>query len=158
MCQIVMVAVGHLLIVSLVLFVLWLSHRYISRRFIRSSIHCPSQLALKGQYEAPRRGWNVLYLIIQLIIPRLMFFTAITGLYLILIHDFALRSTISTWFSEPSWEWKLPVALAIGVLINLIVTVGRLSSRRRREAAFNDLVHSNAILIVTGAQALQALF
>jgi hypothetical protein len=117
-----MVAVGHLLILSLVLFGFWLSHRYISRRFIRSSIHCPTQLALKGQYEAPPRGWNVLYLIIQLIIPRLMFFTAITGLYLILIHDFALRSTLSTWFSKPDWEWKLPVALAIGVLINLIVT------------------------------------
>src|SRR5260221_7375775 len=86
-----------------------------------------------------------------------MFFTAITGLYLILIHDFALRSTISTWFSEPSWEWKLPVALAIGVLINLIVTVGRLSSRRLREAALKDLEHSHAILILTGAQALQAL-
>jgi len=128
MCQIVMVAVGHLLILSLVLFGFWLSHRYISRRFIRSSIHCPTQLALKGQYEAPPRGWNVLYLIIQLIIPRLMFFTAITGLYLILIHDFALRSTISTWFSEPSWEWRLPAALGIGILINLIITVARLRS------------------------------
>ena len=60
MCQIVMVVVGHLLILSLVLFGFWLSHRYISRRFIRSSIHCPTQLALKGQYEAPPRGWNVL--------------------------------------------------------------------------------------------------
>jgi len=74
MCQILWFAVGHLLILSLVLFGFWLSHRYISRRFIRSSIHCPTQLALKGQYEAPPRGWNVLYLIIQLIIPRLMFF------------------------------------------------------------------------------------
>ena len=157
MCQIVMVAVGHLLILSLVLFGFWLSHRYISRRFIRSSIHCPTQLALKGQYEAPPRGWNVLYLIIQLIIPRLMFFTVITGLYLILIHDFALRSTISTWFSEPSWEWRLPAALGIGILINLIITVARLRSRRLREAALKDLEHSHAILILTGAQALQAL-
>src|SRR6201993_35420 len=157
MCQIVMVAVGHLLILSLVLFGFWLSHRYISRRFIRSSIHCPTQLALKGQYEAPPRGWNVLYLIIQLIVPRLMFFTAITGLYLILIHDFALRSRISTWFSEPNWEWRLPAALGIGISINLIITVARLRSRRLREAALKDLEHSRAILILTGAQALQAL-
>src|SRR5260221_4369801 len=154
MCQIVMVAVGHLLILSLVLFGFWLAHVDISRRFIRSSTHCPTQFAIKGQSEAPPRGWNVLYLIIQLIIPRLMFFTAITGLYLILIHDFALRSTISTWFSEPSWEWKLPVALAIGVLINLIVTVGRLSIRRLREAALKDLEHSHAFLFLSGALAL----
>ncbi len=51
MRQIVMVALGHLLILSLAIFGFWLSHRYISRRFIRSSIHCPTQLALKGQYE-----------------------------------------------------------------------------------------------------------
>src|SRR6201981_848469 len=157
MCQIVMVAVGHLLILSLVLFGFWLSHRYISRRFIRSSIHCPTQLALKGQYEAPPRGWNVLYLIIQLIIPRLMFFTAIIGFYLILVNDFEVRSTLSTWFSKPGWEWKVPVALAIGLLINLIVTVERLRSRRLREVALKNLEHSHAILILTGAQALQAL-
>src|SRR5258708_2479670 len=157
MWQIVIVAAGHLLILSLALFGFWLSHRYISRRFIRSSIHCPTQLALKGHSEAPARGWNVLYLIVQLIIPRLMFFTAITGLYLILIHDLALRSTLSTWFSEPSWEWKLPAALGIGILINLIITVARLRSRRLREAALKDLEHSHAILILTGAQALQAL-
>src|SRR5258705_12456265 len=123
MWQIVIVAAGHLLILSLALFGFWLSHRYISRRFIRSSIHCPTQLALKGQYEAPPRGWNVLYLIVQLIIPRLMFFTAITGLYLILIHDLALRSTLSTWFSKPDWECKLPVALATGGLFNQMITV-----------------------------------
>jgi small-conductance mechanosensitive channel len=157
MWQIVMVAIGHLLVLSFVLFGLWLSHRYISRRFICSSIHCPTQLALKGQYEAPPRGWSVLYLIIQLIIPRLMFFTATIGLYLILINDFEVRSTLSTWFSEPGWEWKVPVALALGVLINLIVTVERLRSRRLREAALKDLEHSHAILILTGAQALQAL-
>src|SRR5260370_17628823 len=87
-----------------------------------------------------------------------MFFTAITGLYLILIHDFALRSTISTWLSEPSWEWRLPAALGIGILINLIITFARLSSRRLREAALKDLEHSHAILILTGAQALQSLF
>ncbi len=135
MWQIVMVAVGHLLIVFLALFGLRLSHRFISGSSFRSSVHCPTQLAAKGQYEAPPRGWNFLYLIIQLIIPRLMFFTAITGLYLVLIHDFALRSAISTWFSEPSWEWRLPVALGIGILINLIITVARLRSRRLREAA-----------------------
>src|SRR5258708_40086036 len=114
----VMVVLGCLLIFWLAIFGFWISHRYISRRFIRSSIHCPTQLALKGQYEAPPRGWDVLYLIIQLIIPRLIFFTAITVLYLILIHDFALLSTISTWFSEPSWECRLPAAIGIGILIN----------------------------------------
>ena len=65
--------------------------------------------------------------------------------------------TISTWFSEPSWEWRLPAALGIGILINLIITVARLRSRRLREAALKDLEHSHAILILTGAQALQAL-
>ena len=157
MWQSVLASVGHLLILSLLLFVLRLSHRYISGRFICSSIHCPTQLAAKGQYEAPPRGWIVLQLIIQLIIPRLMLLTAISGLYLILIHDFALRPTISTWFSKPGWEWKLPAALAIGILINLIVTVARLRSQRLREAALKDLEHSHAILILTGAQALQAL-
>src|SRR5258708_13095051 len=111
MCQIVMVALGHLLILSLALFGFWLSHRYISRRFIRSSIHCPTQLALKGQYEAPPRGWDVLYLIIQLIIPRLIFFTPITALYLILIHDFALRSPISTSFPDPTLYSRFPPPL-----------------------------------------------
>jgi small-conductance mechanosensitive channel len=157
MWQSVPASVGHLLILSLLLFVLRLSHRYISGRFICSSIHCPTQLAAKGQYEPPPRGWIVLCLIIQLIIPRLMLLTAISGLYLILIHDFELRSTISTWFSKPGWEWRLPVALAIGILINLIVTVARLRSQRLREAALKDLEHSHAILILTGAQALQAL-
>ena len=157
MFQMLMVAAGHLLILALAIFGLRLSHRYISGRFIRSSVHCPTQLAAKGQYEAPPRGWNVLYLIIQLIIPRLIFLTAIIGVYYILINDFELGSTISTWFSQPGWEWKLPVALTIGVLINLIVTVVRLRSRRLREAALKDLEHSHAILILIGAQALQAL-
>jgi len=40
---------------------------------------------------------------------------------------------------------------------NLIVTVARLRSQRLREAALKDLEHSHAILILTGAQALQAL-
>jgi hypothetical protein len=114
-------------------------------------------LAAKGEYEAPPRGWNVLLLIIQLIIPRLIFLTAIIGFYHILIHDFGLRSTISTWFSKPGWEWKLPVALTTGVFINLIVTVVRLRSRRLREAALKNLEDSHVILILTGAQALQAL-
>jgi small-conductance mechanosensitive channel len=157
MFQIVMVAAGHLLILSLALFGLLLSWRYISGRFIRSNVHCPTQLAAKGQYEAPPRGWNFLFLIIQLVIPRLIFLTAIIGFYQVLIHDFELRSTISTWFSKPGWEWKLPVALTMGVLINLIVTVVRLSSRRLREAALKNLEHSHAILFLTGAQALQAL-
>jgi small-conductance mechanosensitive channel len=157
MFQIVMVAVGHLLILSLVLFGLRLLHRYISGRFIRSSVHCPTQLAAKGQYEAPPRGWTVVYLIVKLIIPRLIFLTAIIGFYQIIVHDFGLRATISTWFSKPGWEWKLPVALTIGVSINLIVTVERLRSRRLREAALKDLEHSRAILLLTGAQALQAL-
>jgi small-conductance mechanosensitive channel len=156
MFQILIVAAGHLLILSLVLFGLLLSRRYILERFIRSNIHCPTQLAAKGQYEAPPRGWNVLFLIIQLIIPRLIFLTAIIGFYQILIHDFELRATISTWFSKPGWEWKLPGALTIAVLINLIVTVVRLRSRRLREAALKDLGHSHAILILIGAQALEA--
>ena len=126
MWQSVLAAAGHLLILSLPLFALRLSHRYISGKvhWLAGSI-VQLQLAAKGQYEAPPRGWIVLYLIIQLIIPRLALLTAISGLYLILIHDFGLRSTISTWFSKPGWEWKLPVALAIGILINLIATVAK---------------------------------
>ena len=157
MFQMLMVAAGHLLILALAIFGLRLSHRYISGRFIRFSVHCPTQLAAKGQYEAPPRGWNALLLIIQLIIPRLIFLTAIIGVYYILLNDFELGSTISTWFSQPGWEWKLPVALITGVFINLIVTVVRLRSRRLREAALKDLEHSHAILILIGAQALQAV-
>jgi small-conductance mechanosensitive channel len=157
MWQIVIGAVGHLLILALALFGLQLSRRYTERRFTGSSVHCPTQLAAQGQYEAPPRGWTVLCLIVKLIFPRLIFLTATIGTYLIVIYDFGLRSTISTWFSKPGWEWKLPVALLLGVLINLIVTVGRLRSRRLREAALKDLEHSHAILLLTGAQALQAL-
>ena len=157
MWQIVFVALGHLLILLLALLGLRLLHHYTTNRFIHSGVHCPTQLAAKGQYEAPPRGWSVLYLIVHLIIPRLMFLTATIGSFLILIYDFGLRSTISTWFSKAGWEWKLPVALAIGVLINLIVTVERFRSSRLREAALKDLEHSHAILILVGAQALQAL-
>jgi small-conductance mechanosensitive channel len=157
MWQIVLVALGHLLILFLALLGLRLLHRYTANRFIRCGVHCPTQLAAKGQYEAPPRGWNVVYLIIHLIIPRLIFLTATIGSFLILIYDFGLRPTVATWFSKPGWEWKLPVALAIGVLINLLVTVERLRSNRLREAAMQDLAHSHAILILVGAQALQAL-
>src|SRR5215510_398244 len=130
MWQIVFVALGHLLILFLALLGLRRLHRYKASRFIHSGVHCPTALAAKGQYEAPPRGWNVLHLII----PRLAFLTATVGSFLILIYDFGLRSTISPWFSKPGWEWKLPVALAIGVLINLIVTVERFRSSRLREA------------------------
>src|SRR3984957_4720079 len=157
MWQIVMVPLFHLFLLSLVLVGVRIWHRSISGRFFHSNVHCPTQLAAQGQYEAPPRGWAVLYLIIQLVIPRLIFLGVSIGFYLILIFDLGLRSAISPWFNRPGWEWKLPVALAIGVLINLIATVGRLRSRRLREAALKDLEHSHAILILVGAQALQAL-
>jgi len=157
MWQIVIVALGHLLVLFLALLGLRLLHRYTASRFIHSGVHCPTELAAKGQYEAPPRGWMVLYLIIHLIIPRLIFLTATIGSFLILIYDFGLRSAISPWFSKPGWEWKLPVTLVIGVLINLIATVERLRSSRLREAAMKELEHSHAILMLVGAQALQAL-
>jgi small-conductance mechanosensitive channel len=158
MWQIVTVAVvGHLLAVFLAIFVLRFLQRYTASRFIHSGVHCPTALAAQGEYEAPPRGWAVLYLMIHLILPRLIFLTATIGSFLILVYDFGLMSTISTWFSKPGWEWKLPAALAIGVLINLIVTLERLRSRRLREAALKDLEHSHAILLLIGAQALQAL-
>jgi small-conductance mechanosensitive channel len=152
----ILVAAAHLLILFLALSGLRLAYRFLSERFLRTNVHCPTELAAKGQYEAPPRGWAALYLTIRLIVPRLIFLIAIIGLFQIVIHDFHLRPAIATWFNKPGWEWKLPVALAIGVLINLIVTVGRLRSRRLREAALKDLEHSHAILILTGAQALQA--
>ena len=157
MWQNVMVAIAHLLVLFLALFGLRLSHRYISKRFAHSSVQCPIQLAAKGQYEAPPRGWTVLYLVIRLIIPRLILLVALVGFYLILIYDFGLRSTFSGWFNKSGWEWRLPVAVAIGVCINLIVTVTRLRSRRLREVALKDLEHSHAILILIGTQALEAL-
>jgi small-conductance mechanosensitive channel len=155
--NVTVVVVGHLLALFLAIFVLRFLHRYTARRFHFSGVHCPTQLAAEGQYEAPPRGLVVLFLMIQLVIPRLIFLTTIIGSYLILVYDFGLFSTISTWFNKPGWEWKLPAALAIGVLINLIVTLERLRSRRLREAALKDLEHSHAILILVGAQALQAL-
>lgn len=157
MWQIVAVVVSHLLILLLALFALRGLHRYAARKFLLCSVHCPTHLATQGQYEAPPRGWVALQLIVHLVIPRLIFLTATIGIFLILVHDFGLRSTVSSWFSKPGWEWRLPIALVLGVLINLIVTVGRLRSRRLREAALKDLEHSRAILILTGAQALQAL-
>jgi small-conductance mechanosensitive channel len=157
MWQIVIFALVHLLILFMALFGLRRLQRYTASRFNHFSVHCPTQLAAEGQYEAPPRGWVVLYLIIHLIIPRLIFLAATIGSFLILVYDFGLRSTISTWFNKPGWEWKLPVALVIGVSINLIVTVERLRSRRLREAAMKDLEHSRALLILVGAQALQAL-
>ena len=125
-----MVAVLHLLLLAVVLFVLRRLQLYISAKFAGAAVHCPTQLAADGQYEAPPRGWIVVVLIIRLIIPRLILLVAIIGFYLILIFDFDLRTTISTWFNKPGWEWKLPMALAIGVFINLIATLGRLRSRR----------------------------
>ena len=157
MWHIVIDALVHLSILSLALLGLRYLHRYTASRFVRCGVHCPTQLAAKGQYEAPPRGWMVLRLIVHLIIPRLIFLTATIGSFLILIYDFGLRSAISPWFSKPGWQWKLPVALAIGVLINLIVTIERLCSSRLREAAMKDLEHSHAILMLIGAQALQAL-
>ena len=155
MWQVVIVGLGHVLILVLALFGLRLLHRYTASRFSR--VHCPTALAAKGQYEPPPRGWAVMSLIIHLVIPRLIFLTATIGSFLILISDFGIRPTVSTWFSKPGWEWKLPIALAMGVLINLIVTVERFRSRRLREAAMKDLDHSHAILMLVGAQALQAL-
>ena len=83
MWQIVIVALGHLLILFLALLGLRRLHRYTASRFIHSTVHCPTELAAKGQYEAPPRGWTVMYLIIHLIIPRLVFLTATIGSFLI---------------------------------------------------------------------------
>jgi hypothetical protein len=79
MWQMVIVAVGHLLILLLALCGLRLLHRSIAGKFIHANVHCPTLLATRGQYEAPPRGWSVLYLIVQLIIPRLIFLTAVIG-------------------------------------------------------------------------------
>ena len=157
MWQIVIVALVHLVILFLALSGLRRLHRYTASRFKHIGVHCPTQLAAAGKYEAPPHGWMVLYLIVHLIFPRLLFLLATIGSFLILLYDFGLRSTIAPWFSQPGWEWKLPVALIIGVFINYVVTVERLRSRRLREVAMQDLEHSRAILILVGAQALQAL-
>jgi small-conductance mechanosensitive channel len=157
MWQTVIVALVHISILLLVLFALRRLNCFTASRFSRSGVHCPTKLAIDSQYEAPPRGKVVLYLIIDLIMPRLIFITTIIGAFLILLYDFGFRSTISTWFNKSGWEWKLPVALVIGVAINLVVTVERLRSRRLREAAMKDLEHSHALLILVGAEALQAL-
>ena len=44
-----------------------------------------------------------------------------------------------------------------GILLNLIVTIARFRSRKLREEALKDLEHSRAILVLIGAQALEAL-
>jgi hypothetical protein len=119
MWQFVIATLVHLLILFLALLGLRRLHRYTASRFNHLSVHCPTQLASEGQYEAPPRGWMVLYLIILLIIPRLIFLTATIGSFLILLYDFGFRSTISAWFNKPGWEWKLPVALVIGVSTEL---------------------------------------
>ncbi|HEY4813215.1 MAG TPA: mechanosensitive ion channel domain-containing protein [Chthoniobacterales bacterium] len=152
-----MVTLIHLLILSLVLFGLWQGHRYLAARLARSHIHCPTQLAAKGQFEAPPRGWVAFCLAAQLMVSRLILVTASIGIYFVLLYDFGLRSIVSNWFSRPGWEWRLPVVLTIGASINLIITFGRLHSRRLREEALKDLEHSRAILVLTGAQALEAL-
>jgi len=152
-----MVTLCHLLVLALVLFGLWRAHGYLARRLARSHIHCPTQLAVKGQYEAPPRGWVALCLAVQLTVSRLILFTAIVGVYLVLLYDFGLRSAFASWFSRPGWEWRLPMVLGIGILINLIITFGRLRSRKLREEALKDLEHSRAILVLIGAQALEAL-
>jgi small-conductance mechanosensitive channel len=152
-----MVILSHLLVLFLVLFGLRQAHRYLARSLVQCHIHCPTQLAVKGEYEAPPRGWVAVRLAIQLAVSRLIPVTAITGIYFILLYDLGLRSTFANWFSRPGWEWRLPVVLAIGILINLVTTFGRLHSRRLREEALKDLEHSHAILMLTGAQALQAV-
>ena len=157
MWQIVIVALVHLLILFFALLGLRRLQRYTVTRFKHLGVHCPTQLAATGQYEPPPRGWTVLYLIVYLIFPRLFFLLATIGSLLILLYDFGFRSTIAPWFNQPGWEWKVPVALVIGAAINLIVTFARLRSRRLREAAMKDLENSRAILILVGAQALQAI-
>jgi hypothetical protein len=64
MWQIAFVTVGHLLILALALLGLRFLHRYTASRFVHCGVHCPTQLAAKGQYEAPPRGWMVLRLIV----------------------------------------------------------------------------------------------
>src|ERR1700739_2766166 len=113
MWQIVIIALVHLLILGLVLFGLRRLSRYIASRFSHISIHCPTELAAEGRYEAPPRGWVVLYLIVHFVTPRLILLTATIGSFLILLYDFGLRSPVSAWFSRPGWEWKLPAALVI---------------------------------------------
>jgi small-conductance mechanosensitive channel len=149
--------VVHISILLLVLFALQRLYLFTTNSFRRVGVHCPTKLAIESEYEAPPNGGAVLYLIIHLIVPRLIFVTAVIGAFLIVLYDFGFRSTISAWFNKPGWEWKLPVALVMGIAINLVVTVERLRSRRLREAAMKDLEHSHALLLLVGAEALQIL-
>jgi small-conductance mechanosensitive channel len=157
MWKIVIVALVHISILFAFLFGLRRLDHHIANRFGWFGVHCPTKLAIEGRYEAPPQGQVVLCLVIRLIIPRLIVITAVIGSFLILLYDFGFRSTISTWFNKPGWEWKLPVAFVIGVAINLLVTLARLRSRRLREAAMKDLEHSHALLLLVGAEALQVL-
>ncbi|MBV8216680.1 MAG: mechanosensitive ion channel [Verrucomicrobia bacterium] len=157
MWQTVIIALVHTSILFVALFGLRRLDHYIANKFGWFGVHCPTKLAVEGEYEAPPQGRAVLCLVIRLIIPRLIVITAVIGSFLILLYDFGFRSTIATWFNMPGWEWKLPVAFVIGVAINLIVTVGRLRSHRLREAAMKDLAHSHALLLLVGAEALQVL-
>jgi small-conductance mechanosensitive channel len=157
MWQIVIVTLVHTSILFVVLFGLRRLDRYTSYKFSRFDIHCPTNLAGKGQYEAPPQGQALLWLVIHLIIPRLILSSAILGPFLMLLYDFGFRARISSWFNRPGWEWKLPIALVLGVAINLLVTLARLRSRRLREVAMKDLEHSHALLLLVGAEALQAL-
>ena len=52
-----MVTLSHLLVLFLALFGLRQAHRYLARSLVQCHIHCPTQLAVKGEYEAPPRGW-----------------------------------------------------------------------------------------------------
>jgi small-conductance mechanosensitive channel len=157
MWQIVIVTLVHTSTLFVVLFGLRRLDRYTSYKFSRFDVHCPTKLAGKGQYEAPPQGQALLWLVIHLIVPRLILSSAIIGPFLILLYDFGFRARISSWFNRPRWEWKLPIALVLGVVINLLVTLARLRSRRLREAAMKDLEHSHALLLLVGAEALQAL-
>jgi small-conductance mechanosensitive channel len=157
MRQIVIAALVHTSILFAVLFGLRRLDRYTTYKFSRFDVHCPTKLAGKCRYEAPPRGQAARWLVIRLIIPRLILVSAIVGPFLILLYDFGFRTRISGWFNQPGWEWKLPIALVIGVAINLVVTLERLRSRRLREAAMKDLEHSHALFLLVGAEALQAL-
>ena len=157
MWHLVVDALVHLSMLLLTLFGLWRLHHYTASRFNQFGVHSPTKLAVEGQYEAPPQGQVVLYLVIRLIIPRLIVITAVIGSFLILLYDFEFRSTISTWFNQPGWEWKLPVAFVIGVAINLVVTVERLRSGRLRAVAMKDLEHSHALPLLVGAEALEVL-
>ena len=133
-----MVTLSHLLVLFLVLFGLRQTHRYLARSLVQCHIHCPTQLAVKGEYEAPPRGWVAVRLAIQLAVSRLIPVTAIIGIW------------ISFCFTTSGFARLLRIGSAgMGVeiagcagdrrLINLVTTFGRLHSRRLREEALKDL-------------------